>query len=86
MKNLFNLKTKTVNNNTNNKNSTKGVKTMKTTKTKKRSFKTRIAAGILSAVTIFSVFGAVTTTSASAFAIPGIAETVLSTTFGYAKD
>ena len=81
MKNLFNLKTKTVNNNTNNTNSTKGVKTMKKT----RRIKNRIIAGILSAVTIISV-GAMSITSTSAFAIPGIAETVLSTTFGYAKD
>ena len=81
MKNLFNLKTKTVNNNTNNTNSTKGVKTMKKT----RRIKNRIIAGILSAVTIISV-GAMSITSTSAFAIPGVAETVLSTTFGYAKD
>ena len=51
MKSLFNLKTKTVNNNTNNTNSTKGVKTMKKT----RRIKNRIIAGILSAVTIISV-------------------------------
>ena len=81
MKNLFNLKTKTGNNNTNNTNSTKGVKTMKKT----RRIKNRIIAGILSAVTIISV-GAMSITSTSAFAIPGVAETVLSTTFGYAKD
>ena len=81
MKNLFNLKTKTGNNHTNNTNSTKGVKTMKKT----RRIKNRIIAGILSAVTIISV-GAMSITSTSAFAIPGIAETVLSTTFGYAKD
>ena len=59
----------------------KGAITMKKTS----RIKTRILAGILSAVTIFSV-GAMSMTSASAFAIPGIAETVLSTTFGYAKD
>ena len=59
---------------------------MTNTRTKKHGFKTRIIAGILSVITIFSVFGVVTTTSASAFAIPGIAETVLRTTFGYAKD
>ncbi|WP_405340532.1 hypothetical protein [Ruminococcus sp.] len=47
--------------------------------------KNRIIAGILSAVTIISV-GAMSITSTSAFAIPGVAETVLSTTFGYAKD
>ncbi|MEE3493391.1 hypothetical protein [Ruminococcus sp.] len=47
--------------------------------------KNRIIAGILSAVTIISV-GAMSVTSTAAFAIPGIAETVLSTTFGYAKD
>ena len=58
---------------------------MKNTRTRKHSFKTRIIAGILSAVTIISV-GAMSITSTSAFAIPGIAETVLSTTFGYAKD
>ncbi len=81
MKNLFHLKTKTVNNYNNNTNSTKGVKTMKKT----RRIKNRIIAGILSAVTIISV-GAMSVTSTSAFAIPGIAETVLSTTFGYAKD
>ena len=81
MKDLFNLKTKTVNNNTNNKNSTKGVKTMKKT----RRIKNRIIAGILSVITVISV-GAMSVTSTSAFAIPGIAETVLSTTFGYAKD
>ncbi len=81
MKNLFNFKTKTVINNTDNTNSTKGVKTMKKT----RRIKNRIIAGILSAVTIISV-GAMSVTSTAAFAIPGIAETVLSTTFGYAKD
>ena len=81
MKNLFNLKTKTVNNHTNNTNSTKGVTTMKKTS----RIKNRIIAGILSAVTIISV-GAMSITSTSAFAIPGVAETVLSTTFGYAKD
>ena len=52
---------------------------------KTRRIKNRIIAGILSAVTIISV-GAMSITSTSAFAIPGIAETVLSTTFGYAKD
>ncbi len=81
MKNLFNLKTKTVNNNTNLTTTTKGVKAMKKT----RRIKNRIIAGILSAVTIISV-GAMSVTSTAAFAIPGIAETVLSTTFGYAKD
>ena len=86
MKNTAITNINTVSNHTNNTITTKGVKTMKNTNTKKRSFKTRIIAGILSVITVFSVFGAVTTTSASAFAIPGIAETVLSTTFGYAKD
>ncbi|MER2149579.1 MAG: hypothetical protein ABS987_10575 [Ruminococcus sp.] len=52
---------------------------------KTRKFKTRILAGILSAITVFSV-GTMAIGYASAFAIPGIAETVLSTTFGYAKD
>ncbi len=52
---------------------------------KTRRIKNRIIAGILSAVTIISV-GAMSVTSTAAFAIPGIAETVLSTTFGYAKD
>ena len=52
---------------------------------KTRKFKTRLIAGILSAITVFSV-GTMAISSASAFAIPGIAETVLSTTFGYAKD
>ncbi len=52
---------------------------------KTRKFRNRIIAGILSAVTIISV-GAMSITSTSAFAIPGIAEIVLSTTFGYAKD
>ena len=59
----------------------KGVNNMKKT----RKFKTRLIAGILSAITVFSV-GTMAIGSASAFAIPGIAETVLSTTFGYAKD
>ena len=86
MKNTAITTINTVNTKNNNTNSTKGVITMTNTRTKKRGFKTRIIAGILSIITIFSVFGAVTTTSASAFAIPGIAETVLSTTFGYAKD
>ena len=69
------------NNNSKNTTTTKGVTTMKKT----RKFRNRIIAGILSAVTIISV-GAMSITSTSAFAIPGIAETVLSTTFGYAKD
>ncbi len=47
---------------------------------KTRRFKTRLIAGILSAITVFSV-GTMAIGSASAFAIPGIAETVL-----YAKD
>ena len=47
--------------------------------------RTRVMAGILSVITVFSV-GTMAISSASAFAIPGIAETVLSTTFGYAKD
>ena len=68
---------------TNNTNTTtnKGVNNMKKT----RRFKTRLIAGILSVITVFSV-GTMAIGSASAFAIPGIAETVLSTTFGYAKD
>ncbi len=68
-------------NNTNSTNNTKGVNNMKKT----RKIKTKIIAGILSAITVFSV-GTMAISSASAFAIPGIAETVLSTTFGYAKD
>ena len=68
-------------NNTNTTNNTKGVNNMKKT----RKIKTKIIAGILSAITVFSV-GTMAIGSASAFAIPGIAETVLSTTFGYAKD
>ncbi|MEE1016939.1 MAG: hypothetical protein U0L27_04620 [Ruminococcus sp.] len=52
---------------------------------KTRRFKTKLIAGILSAITVVSV-GTMAIGSASAFAIPGIAETVLSTTFGYAKD
>lgn len=67
--------------NTNTTNNTKGVNNMKKT----RKFKTRLIAGILSVITVFSV-GTMAISSASAFAIPGIAETVLSTTFGYAKD
>ena len=59
----------------------KGVNNMKKT----RKIKAKIIAGILSAITVFSV-GTMAISSASAFAIPGIAETVLSTTFGYAKD
>ena len=87
MKNTAITTINTVNNHTtNHTTTTKGVNIMKNTKTKKHSFKSRIIAGILSIITIFSVFGAVTTTSASAFAIPGFAETVLSTAFGYAKD
>ena len=74
--------TNTLNTNTtNNSTNSKGVKTMKKT----RRFKTRLIAGILSAITVVSV-GTMAIGSASAFAIPGIAETVLSTTFGYAKD
>ena len=82
MKNLFHLKANTVNNYTNNTTTTKGVTTMKKT----RKIKTRIIASVLSIITVFSVVGIGSTASASAFAIPGIAETVLSTTFGYAKD
>ncbi|WP_407386451.1 hypothetical protein [Ruminococcus sp.] len=52
---------------------------------KTRRIKNRIIAGILSVITVISV-GAMSVTSTSAFAIPGFAETVLSTTFGYAKD
>ena len=70
-----------ITNNTNTTNNTKGVNNMKKT----RRFKTRLIAGILSVITVFSV-GTMAISSASAFAIPGIAETVLSTTFGYAKD
>ena len=82
MKTTKTTTTNTLNTNTtNNKTNSKGVKTMKKT----RRFKTRLIAGILSAITVFSV-GTMAIGSASAFAIPGIAETVLSTTFGYAKD
>ena len=59
MKNLFSFKS--INKNTTNTTSTKGVTTMKKT----NGIKTRILAGILSAVTIFSV-GAMSLTSASA--------------------
>ena len=51
MKNLFNHTNKKVNNNTTNTTNTKGVTTMKKTK----RFKTRLIAGILSAITVFSV-------------------------------
>lgn len=81
MKNLFNHTNKKVNNHTTNTTNTKGVNNMKKT----RKIKTRIIATVLSAITVFSV-GTMAIGSASAFAIPGIAETVLSTTFGYAKD
>ena len=67
--------------NTNNTKNTKGVNKMK----KKRRFKTRLIAGILSVITVFSV-GTMAIGSASAVAIPGVAQTVISTTFGYAKD
>ena len=82
MKTTKTTTTNTLNTNTtNNKTNSKGVNNMKKTK----RFKTRLIAGILSAITVFSV-GTMAIGSASAFAIPGIAETVLSTTFGYAKD
>ncbi len=84
MKSLSNKTNKTTEittTNTTNTTNSKGVNTMKKT----RNFKTRILAGLLSAITVFSV-GTMAIGSASAFAIPGIAETVLSTTFGYAKD
>ena len=81
MKKTNQITTTNITNNTNTTNNTKGVNNMKKT----RKFKTRILAGILSAITVFSV-GTMAIGSASAFAIPGIAETVLSTTFGYAKD
>ena len=85
MKNLFNLKTKTVNNNTTNTTTTEGVKTMKKT----RKIKTKIIAGILSAVTVFSV-GTMAFGSASAAVPPAMMGTVLKyvegKTFGYAKD
>ena len=88
MKNTAITNINTVSNHTNNTITTKGVKTMKNTNTKKRSFKTRIIAGILSAVTIFSV-GAMSMTSASAATPPAVVGTVLkyvtSTSFGYAK-
>ena len=67
--------------NTNNTKNTKGVNNMKKT----RRFKTRLIAGILSVITVFSV-GTMAIGSASAVAIPGVAQTVISTTFGYAKD
>ena len=60
MKNLFNFKTDKVNNHTTNTTSTKGVTTMKKA--------SRIIAGILSAVTIFSV-GAISITSTSAASV-----------------
>ena len=82
MKTTKTTTTNTLNTNTtNNKTNSKGVNNMKKTK----RFKTRLIAGILSAITVVSV-GTMAIGSASAFAIPGIAETVLSTTFGYAKD
>ena len=85
MKNLFNLKTNTVNNNTTNTTTTEGVKTMKKTS----KIKTKIIAGILSAITIFSA-GAFSMTSASAAVPPAMMGTVLKyvggKTFGYAKD
>ena len=71
-----------VGNNTNNTNSTKDDNNEKR---QSRIKKQNHRGGILSAVTIISV-GAMSITSTSAFAIPGVAETVLSTTFGYAKD
>ena len=85
MKNLFNLKTKTVNNNTTNTTTTEGVKTMKKT----RKIKTKIIAGILSTITVFSV-GTMAIGSASAAVPPAMMGTVLKyvegKTFGYAKD
>ena len=72
MKSLFNLKTNTVNNNTTNTTTTEGVKTMKKT----RKIKTKIIAGILSAVTVFSV-GTMAIGSASAAVPPAMMGTVL---------
>ena len=74
MKKTNQITTTNITNNTNNTNTTtnKGVNNMKKTK----RFKTRLIAGILSAITVFSV-GTMAIGSASAFAIPGIAETVL---------
>ncbi|MED9970292.1 MAG: hypothetical protein UFA98_09830 [Ruminococcus sp.] len=80
MKKTNQIITTNITDNTNTTN-TKGVNSMKKTS----KIKKRILAGILSAITVFSV-GTMAIGSASAFAIPGIAETVLSTTFGYAKD
>ena len=78
MKTTKTTTTNTLNTNTtNNKTNSKGVKTMKKT----RRFKTRLIAGILSAITVFSV-GTMAIGSASAFAIPGIAETVLLSKMG----
>ena len=72
-------------NNTTNNTKTEGVKTMKKT----RKIKTKIIAGILSAVTVFSV-GTMAIGSASAAVPPAMMGTVLKyvegKTFGYAKD
>ena len=67
MKKTNQITTTNITNNTNNTNTTtnKGVNNMKKTK----RFKTRLIAGILSAITVFSV-GTMAIGSASAFPLP----------------
>lgn len=67
MKSTNQITTTNITNNTNNTNTTtnKGVNNMKKT----RKIKTKIIAGILSAITVFSV-GTMAIGSASAFAMP----------------
>ena len=77
----------TVNNSTTNTANTKGEKTMKTTRTKKHAFKARIIASVLSALTVFSAFGAGTASTVLAAENSGsIVSTITSTVTDFFKD
>ena len=76
-----------VNNSTANTANTKGEKTMKTTRTKKHAFKARIIASVLSALTVFSAFGAGTASTVLAAENSGsIVSTITSSVTDFFKD
>ena len=85
MKNLFKTNTNTLTKTNKTNLIPKGEKTMKNTRTKKRSFKTRIIATALSAITLLSV-GSIALTPAAAAEKESIGSKITSSVTDYFKD
>ena len=85
MKNLFKTNTNTLTKTNKTNLILKGEKTMKNTRTKKRSFKTRIIATALSAITLLSV-GSIALTPAAAAEKESIGSKITSSVTDYFKD